>query len=261
MSKVLAAAFCLPLAVAAGPAAAWTVAPHRAVYEVDLLSARSGAQVGDVEGLMAFELSDACNGWTVEQTYWIRFLYSGGGEMDVTSNYATWETYAGDEMAFSLRSTSDGEVDKEVRGQAELAEGGGLVRYRLPERAERDLPAGTMFPTEHTLEVLTRAEAGEAFFHALLFDGTEFDELTEVTAVIGPRREPAEDAAEPLLTTPSWPVRLAFHPTTREEATPEFEMSVELHDNGVIGSMDIDYGDFVIRASLRELEELPDDGC
>lgn len=260
MSRVFAAGLALTWLAAAAPAAAWTIAPHRAVYEVDLLSARNGAQVGDVEGLMAFEWADACNGWTVEQSYWIRFLYTHGDSMDITSNYATWETYDGDELAFNLRSTAAGEVDEEVRGQAQLTDGGGSVRYRLPEPAERDLPPGTLFPTDHTLEVLTRAEAGEGFFNALLFDGTEFDELTEVTAVIGPRRDPAGDA-EPLLARPSWPVRLAFHPADSEEATPEYEMSVQLYDNGVIDSMDIDYGDFIIRASLRELEALPDDGC
>ena len=262
MPSRVAAWLSIPLALsAATPAMAWNIAPHRAVYEVDLLSVRNSSSIGDVEGLMSFRWADSCDGWTVEQSYWIRFLYSQGDDLDITSNYATWETYAGDELAFSLRSTADGEVDKEIRGQARRGDDGGLVNYRLPETGEFGLPVGTMFPTEHTLAVLDRAEAGEAFFNALLFDGTEVSELTEVTAVIGPRRDAGDGLDDPLLARPSWPVRLAFHPVASSEATPEYEMSVQLYDNGVIDSMDIDYGDFVIRAQLRELEALPDAGC
>ena len=262
MPSRLTAWLLMPLALSVvTPAAAWNIAPHRAVYEVELLSIRSRSPIGDVEGLMSFRWADACSGWTVEQSYWIRFLYSSGDDRDITSNYATWETYAGDEMAFSLRSTADGEVDKEIRGQAQANDDGGSVSYRLPDAADHALPVGTMFPTEHTLAVLDHAEAGEAFFNALLFDGTEVNELTEVTAVIGPRRDADADLDDPLLARPSWPVRLAFHPVASDQATPEYEMSVQLYDNGVIDSMDIDYGDFVIRARLRELEPLPDDGC
>ena len=133
MPSRLAAWLCLPLALSvAAPANAWNIMPHRAVYEVDLLSVRNRSQVGDVEGLMAFQWADACNGWTVEQTYWINFFYTHGEQLAVTSNYATWETYDGDELAFTLRSTADGEVDIRVRFPTTDRSLAQLEQFRIP---------------------------------------------------------------------------------------------------------------------------------
>ncbi|HSK40230.1 MAG TPA: DUF1849 family protein, partial [Arenibaculum sp.] len=63
---------------ATADARAIEIAPHRAIYELGLASARSGAMVADVQGRMLFEWSDACDGWTIEQRFHLNFVYPEG---------------------------------------------------------------------------------------------------------------------------------------------------------------------------------------
>jgi len=244
-------------AAAASGQAAVEIAPHRAVYDLTLGSARSGAQVSAVDGEMTFRWADTCDGWTIEQNYRLDFLYTQGAEVELTSSYAIWESRDGTELAFSTRTVSNGVVDEEIRGLATRPAPGepGTVVYRLPQEAERPLPAEAIFPTAHTIALLEHAEADATLFAALLFDGTHFDTLTEISAVIGTRRSAPESPAQPLLARPSWPVRLAFF--TEAGPVPDYEIAVRLYDNGVIDAMDIDYGDFVVHATVSELEALP----
>ncbi|TWA83515.1 uncharacterized protein DUF1849 [Azospirillum brasilense] len=76
-------------AVGAAAGAAANILPHRAVYKMSLLSARNSSKVSDVRGRMLFEWADACDGWTTEQRFQLRFVYAEGDEMAMTTNYTT----------------------------------------------------------------------------------------------------------------------------------------------------------------------------
>ena len=123
-------------------------------------------------------------------------------------------------------------------------------------------PAGDQTVVDQQLgEIgLDEAEAGQRFFIAMLFDGTEVDGLNEISAVIGDL-QPAGSAENALLERPSWPVQLAFFSLAEPTAEPTYEMSVTLYDNGIVDGMLIDYGDFVVRATLLELEPLDPPDC
>lgn len=260
-------AFLIPITtqVQAAPAqAAVEVTPHRAVYKMSLSSARNSSKVADVRGRMLFEWGDACDGWTVEQRFQLRFLYAEGDEMQMVTNYVTWEAKDGLGYRFNIRKLVNGELDEEVKGNASLkADGsGGTARFTKPEAAEHKLPAGTVFPTHHTLSILENASTGEKFFARTVFDGAEDDGLTEISTVIGATTEAkAKLDDNPLLRLPAYPVRLAFFPTQSDNPAPEYEMSMVLLRNGIAESMQIDYGDFTVKAILEKLEALPKGGC
>jgi len=245
----------------ATPAVAWEIAPHRAIYELDLASARMGSQVSDVGGQMLFVWEDSCDGWTVEQRYRTNYVFAEGGEVEQRMTYATWESKDGRDFNFSVRNVTGNLTDEEVRGIARISgDGNGTVEFRMPENREERLPSGTLFPTAHTLRLLDEAEAGRRFFIAMLFDGTEVDGLNEISAVIGDQ-QPATSAGNDLLERPSWPVQLAFFSLAEPSAEPTYEMSVTLYDNGIVDGMLIDYGDFVVRATLLELEPVDAPDC
>ena len=153
----------LIFAPAAQPAqAAVEIAPHRAIYKMSLASARSSSTVADVRGRMLFEWADACDGWTIEQRFQLRFLYSEGDQVEMTTNYATWEAKDGRTYRFNVRKLVNGEVDEELRGSAESPAGrSGVAHYMKPELQEIELPDGTLFPTMHTIELLRHAMTGE----------------------------------------------------------------------------------------------------
>ncbi|MFD1627743.1 cell envelope integrity EipB family protein [Azospirillum griseum] len=262
-----------PLPAAAAPLAnglpapadlAAGIQPHRAIYAMSLLSARNSSKVSDVRGRMMFEWADACDGWTTEQRFQLRFVYSEGDEMAMNTNYTTWEAKDGSRYRFNVRKVINGEVDDDVRGEANLpANGGsGTAHFTKPEPQEIDLPAGAMFPTAHTLAILDHARRGERFFSRVIFDGADAEGATEVSTVIG-QPGPAKGAAKDTLLrdATTWPVRMAFFPSHSESAQPDYEMSLRLLQNGIAESMQIDYGDFTVNAILEKIEALPRSGC
>lgn len=249
--------------LATTPSVAWEIAPHRAIYELDLASARMGSQVSDVGGQMLFIWEDSCDGWTVEQRYRTSYVFSEGGQLEQRMSYATWESKDGQDFNFSVRNVTGDMADEEVRGVARIVgDGSGTAEFRTPKGHEEQLPSGTLFPTAHTLRMLEEAEAGQHFFISMLFDGTELDGLNEISAVIGERQPAsASNSDNVLLQRPSWPVNLAFFSIADGSSEPTYEMSVTLYDNGIVDGMLIDYGDFVVSATLLELEAVEPPDC
>ena len=239
------------------------IQPHRAIYAMSLGSARNGSKVSDVRGRMMFEWADACDGWTTEQRFQLRFVYSEGEDMAMNTNYTTWEAKNGLRYRFNVRKLVNGEVDEEVRGEANLSEGGaGSAQFTKPDPQEMELPAGTMFPTAHTLAILDHADRKEPFFTRTIFDGSDAEGPTEVSTVVGKPGAPKDSAKDPLLKVgKAWPVRMAFFPVQSDSAQPEYEMSLHLLENGIAESMQIDYGDFTVNAVLEKIEALPKSGC
>ncbi|WP_348771416.1 cell envelope integrity EipB family protein [Azospirillum sp. SYSU D00513] len=254
-------------ALAAGPAAGG-IQPHRAVYAMSLMSARNGSNVSNVSGQMSFEWDDACDGWTTEQRFQLRFAYAEGEEMNMTTHYVTWEAKDGSRYRFNVRKTMNGEGDEEVSGTAQLSKDGtGKAAFTKPEAKQIPLPAGTMFPSAHTLAILDKAQEGENFFTRTIFDGAEDEGVTEVSAVIGKPAQPNQTTRDKagnalkLDGQTSLPVRMAFFPSDSDSAQPEYEMGLHLLRNGIAESMQIDYGDFAVKGVLESLEPLPRTGC
>ena len=51
------------------PAAAAEIAPHRALYTMELATAKSDSGVAAANGTMAYQWGETCDGWTIEQRY------------------------------------------------------------------------------------------------------------------------------------------------------------------------------------------------
>ena len=248
------------------PALGFEVTPHRAIYDMVLQSSRGGSDIADVRGTMQFEWADACDGWTVDQRSIMTFLYNSGEEVDLGWSLVSWESKDDLRYRFYVRKFQNGEMYEELRGDARLdgTGKGGIAEYTLPDTKRVHLPAGTLFPTAHSLRLLENAESGEPFVWANVFDGSDAEGLFGVSGFISNRREPegVSDARSPLLIAgPSWHVALAFFPATGQGAEPEHEQALRLHANGVVEDLVLDYGDFTVSATLKKLEKLPPHGC
>jgi hypothetical protein len=240
------------------------LAPHRAVYRMTLRSARNSSKIADVRGAMMYEQADVCDGWTTEQRFQLRFVYAEGDEMDMVTNYTTWEAKNGLRYRFNVRKLVNGDTDEEIRGSARLKSKGGSgdVHYLMPDTQRIPLGKGSLFPTAHTIALLERAQRNERFFNRVVFDGADADGATEVSAVIGPGRPADVNVDSPLLREQTaWPIRMAFFPMASASETPEYELSMRLLGNGVIGGMQIDYGDFIVDAVLERVEAMPKPRC
>lgn len=257
-------AVCLAL-VPSAPVLAGAIAPHRALYDLSLASARASGGVVGVQGRMFFEWGDACDGWTVQQRYRMRLSQAQDDEVEIVSSLASWESKDGLRYRFALKKKRGDDPEEEVRGSARLdGQGrGGRVRFTRPEETRLDLPRGTAFPSAHTIEVIRRAEAKEHFFNRRVFDGSELEGPIDVATFIATPRPARGEPGRPkgLLDRPGWKARLAFFPSGSKDPLPDYEIGLELLDNGISSDMLIDYGDFTVRAKLTEVEPVRGGGC
>jgi hypothetical protein len=250
------------LCVFGAGAAAAEVAPHRAVYDLSLDTSRSHGEVIDVSGTMLFEWADSCDGWSVTQRTAMSFTYQSGETVDLGWNVVTWESKDGLRYRFFIRNLENGEVKDEYRGEAHLdGRGkGGIADYSLPKKRAVTLPAGVLFPTAHTVELMKRVDAGDKFFWATVFDGFDNDGLSDISAVIATRLKTEASAGSrfPLLAAgPSSRVSLAFYGRNNQGAEPEHEQVLRLHQNGVVEEITLDFGNFSVAGKLKELKALP----
>jgi len=116
---------CLALAAAAMPGAALAasapppeaakLAPHRAVYNLELASTRASSSVADISGRMVFEFTgNACDGFTQSMRFVMNVSNRDGGSTLSDMRSTTWENPAGDKYKFNFddyenqKSTSAG---------------------------------------------------------------------------------------------------------------------------------------------------------
>lgn len=237
--------------------------PHRAAYRLTLDSAREAGGVAQAQGLMLFDILDACDSWAARQRFTLIIQDRDGNTIETSSEYATLEGKDGRRLRFSLTQMTEGAVTSRVAGIAELTPEGGVVRYSEPAATEERLPPGTLLPMLHTMRSLAAARAGQRILVAPLFDGTSDEGAQDTTTIIaGGWTAPQPNTEFPLLAPlGSARMRVAFF--DRDQAaqggasTPSYEVSLRYYENGVADELLMDFGDFRVRGELAELTEIP----
>lgn len=236
------------------------LAPHRAVYDLQLKDASERSGIAGMYGRMVYEFNgNACEGYTVS----FRFVtqVNTGEETRLTDQQTTtYEDLKNRSFRFLTRSFTDEKLDKEVRGNARDDKTGVNVELTSPDTRAVDL-AQSVFPTEHMLAVIDSARKGEKFFEARIFDGSDSGDKTLMTTTILGKKEMPEagdpDAAKAgsFAKQAYWPVTIAYY---NDEATgdalPVYRMSFKLYENGITRDLTMDYGDFVLTGKLANLE-------
>lgn len=237
---------------------------HRAAYRLQLDSVRDNASVAQAEGVMLFEVVDACDAWASRQRFTLLVADRDGNVIETSSDYATLEAKDGSALRFSLTQVTNGNVTSRVAGEAQLTPQGGRARYTEPAAAEEELPPGTILPMVHTIRSLAAARAGERIFVAPLFDGTTPEGAQDTTTIISGGWTAAQpSAAFPLIASVgSARMRIAFFERNAGTqsggaSTPQYEVSLRYFANGVADELKMDFGDFVVDGRLGELQPIP----
>ena len=79
--------------------------------------------------------------------------------------------------------------------------------------------------------------------------------------MIGNRKQESEPVLGTLGMDAYWPMRLAYFDPESFESVPEYEIELNLQDNGVIRRYLVDYGDFSMTGSLESIEPLAEPDC
>ena len=261
----LAAAAILIVAAVGSTALATPFAPHRATYALSLATNAGASQVVAVDGALAIEWTDACDGWALNLKGRVVLNLESGDSDTVDLSQVTWEAKDGSKFRY-LTKQSHGQDLQQTRGEAtyDTAAAKGKVVADLPAQIETELPAGTLFPSGHTNLLLDRAAAGEQAVFAKVFDGTVQPEAMDVSAVVGagtkdwPGLRHDFPALHGLI---SYPAGLAFFYAERPDGTPDSEQSVRLYENGVMGEIIFDFGGIQIKGVLDQLDMLTGGEC
>ncbi len=273
------AVLCMPLHTSAAPSAApgtLVLASHKALYTVTLTGTHPGSDYLDVSGKMILEFTDACDAWTTSQKSLLRTVTGEGTEALSHSDFAAWEAKDGSDYKFSSRQTQDGDTS-EFRGRAKRNGPGdaGTADYTKPEKATYKLPPHFLFQTAQQVRLIDYARKGGHFLSGDMFDGSEGGGASHFNAVVlkTPPKDSAASLKNPLLDSPIHRVRIAFYPpagtqdsSDRQTAgdsneEPEYEMTMTVHDNGVVSDYDYDYQDFSVHGQLQAIQVLPRPHC
>jgi hypothetical protein len=265
---ILAAVLCLSLAGQRARAAEDPVvlAPHRAVYDLTLTTARSHSGVVSVTGRLVYDLTGSvCEGYTQNTRLVTRMTQQNGGSLVSDLRSTTWEDAAGKSFRFETTTYRDEKVSEAVSGDATRQGGIGEIKVELskPEKRSLFLPAGAYYPVQHTIALIKAARAGKASFRADLYDGSDkgekvYDTVAALGALQGAgsnRKLPAVANAERLDAVRAWPVSLAFFDvgSSRADSLPSYEIAFWMFENGVSRKLTIDYGDFALQGVLRNI--------
>ena len=241
--------------------AARMLAPHRAVYDLALEHASDKSGISAITGRMVYEFNgSACEGYTTTFRFVTRIDTADTTRL-TDQQTTTFEDADGKNFSFVTKSYVDQALDKEVKGTATREGNTVKVSLEKPESKSIDL-ATTLFPTQHLLDLLGKADLGDTFYETSLYDGSEdADRAMTTTVVIGKRAEDGKgDPEAPALASLEkdrvWPVEIAYFDETKKggEELPEYRISFKLHDNGVTRDLVMDYGEFAMTGKLVNLK-------
>jgi hypothetical protein len=255
---IAAAFFAAPDLASAAPR---VLQPHRAVYDLSLDKASDRSGITGISGRMVYEFNgSACEGYTVTFRF-VTKIDTGDTSRLTDQQTTTFEDAEGKTFSFVTKSYVDQALDKEVKGTAKRQ--GKDVKVDLEKPDARSIELGyTQFPTQHLVDLLNKADAGDTFYETSLFDGSEdADKAMTTTVVIGKRAEGHTDDPEaPALASLEkdrvWPVEIAYFDESKKggEELPEYRISFKLHENGITRDLVMDYGDFSIAGKLVNLK-------
>lgn len=251
--------------IAASAGAGERLQPHEAVYRMTLGPGSHAVDVASAEGLMVYRAAHECGGWTVENRTVIRYSQASGQTVEDKWVFASWESDDGRAYRFRVLHETDDETSR-IAGTARLEGEGpnGVASYSLPEETTLELPAGTLFPTDHLGRLLAAAKAGEKIFNRVVFDGTTRENPYLVNVVITPRPPSAEPSLAQAAGAPAAPVywtRGAFFPYRESSELPEFEMTIELRVDGIAERVEQVFEDMTLRGTLLSVKLLPQPEC
>lgn len=245
--------------------------PHRAIYDLTLDSASTGSSIAGMRGRMVHEFSGGpCEGYSVSMR-WVAQMADGEGSVNIDDvRFASWEDAEGESYTYtSTRFLNDRKVE-EVNAFAERSESGsGKVELTKPETSTMALPAGTIFPTEHLRAVISAARDGRVISEDRVYDVSEDGrQIYSTLAVVGSGAEKTRQELSRIAKIDrfddlaSWRVTISYFKGGEEgEGTPDFEQTFDLFANGIASDLRLNYGDIVIKGTLRNLELLSATPC
>ena len=266
-----AAVLCASSAALAETAPVLPLASHRAAYDISLADSSGPTPSSAVTpisatGLIAYEFrGSACEGYTSNFRQLTEMERSEGEPVSMQVNAMSFEEANGKSMRFQIDARGLQDTPP-VAGTATRGANDELrVVLTKPSAQTLDFGRDVLFPTQHIERLIEAAKHGGGATQARVYDGSDTGaKIFATLSVVGKEAtKPDEDvqAASALGGVRRWPVVISYFDEAKTDAPPEYTLSFDLYENGVSGSLKLDYGAFALRARLRKLEILPTSAC
>lgn len=267
----VAAAGLLAAPLIVGPAAAETLplAPHRAGYELTLLSSK-GKNIGAATGRIALEFTGtACDGYATNFAQITRLTDTEGQAITSEMRMTSFEGAEGKSLDFrSDKRLNNGQAQRTSGQAVRSGDGGVAISVKEPKPIKLDIDGDVVFPTEHMVRMIEAARKDQRILGVKVYDGSEGGEkVYDTTALLGPEipstGRPVEKASEDagLAKIRRWPVSISYFEPGTGERTPVYVLHMDLFENGVSGALRLDFGDFVLKGEMTRLEMLKPTEC
>lgn len=233
---------------------------HRAVYDLSLVRGSPGG--GSMNGRLAMDFKRVCDGYTLTQRFRTETVGDGGEKQVGDYSVTSWEAADGSGFRFNIKHEHNGNLDDEYDGRSDTRTA--KATFNKPAGLELDLPAGTVYPTEHLVRLIAAARRGDRVAPLKVFDGSADDGVYDVGGFIGKPFEKeagADTLLAPLKGLDSWHVRLAYFPHLAKTDVPDYELAFRLYANGVSSDLVLDYGEYALKGVLVNLEIHPAPRC
>ena len=243
------------------------LAPHRAVYELSLLSGKGSEAPAQARGRIAYEFrGNACEGYTVNFRQATEMVSSEGKPQLLETRSTTYESGDGKTFRFRIETLSGGNRTKLLEGEAERAPDALSVRMKSPAPARADLGTAGFFPVQQTQKGLEAARAGEMTLEMPAYDGSnDGQSVYHSLNIIGrqmtkPSNDPVEALPE-MKDMRRWPVVTSYFDQSKPDGEPLYVLSFEMWDNGISSNLKLDYGDFILAGKVSQFELLKSVPC
>jgi hypothetical protein len=248
------------------------LAAHRAAYEISLAGTdvhqpASGETPVAASGLIAYEFrGSACEGYASNFRQVTQLQRSEGDPYSSDVSSVTFEDGDGKGLKFEIEGHNSANDEPPISGSAARVEGGATtVELMKPSKAKVVLGQDILFPTQHIEHIIAKAKDGGGPMEAKVYDGSDTGQkVFQTLAIIGHQASapsPDADAAPELAKVRRWPVTVSYFNQADRDAPPEYVLTFDLYENGVSGSLKLDYGGFALNAKLSKLEWLKSAPC
>lgn len=244
------------------------IVPHRAVYDIALDRTQEGSGVSSASGRMVFEITGSvCDGYKMRQRMVVNIGDEEGNVGLLDFQIVTFESGAGDLYSFDSRTRVNDSVVEAVEGEARRQGSDIEVTLKQPSEKTVRLDGVALFPSQHLQAIIDAAVADRNFLSVELYEGAGTGEASDaVAAAIGGAEQAGGDG---LLRrgVRHWPISVGYFDGAAEDSTdlgeelPSYQMSFTLYENGVTNDLLMDYGDYALSGSLKDIQPLAIADC
>ena len=211
------------------PSYALQLLSHKATYTLNVENIKNSFLEGG-QGQTFFEIQEVCDGWKVREDYVLMYELPNKKSAKSYSSFTTFENKNSTKHSFQLIEKSDLNGETDYQGFVEKNRNnisGSIIKNSIKKLS---FNKKTLFPLEHLQKVIEKKQAN-------IHNNKDFSKIMV------------------------WPIKIAFYSKNENKTKPDYEISLELDEVGVVYSYKVNYGDFEVKAKLKDFKVIEKQVC